>query len=107
MPIQQNCPKSGFILTGFIVITHTWRGLRAADALLDEAVPDLPGEDGGALRLVRAHPLHHAQRRHARLRTADRLRADGARLVISGRESLSLLFTQKRCYQKFKTFRPI
>ena len=62
--------------------THTGHVVGVADSLAEETVPDLPGEDAGTLPLVVGDLVHHARRRHARLRTADGTRLDRARLVI-------------------------
>ena len=64
-------------------LSYAWHALRLTDVIADEPVPDLPGEDGRRLELVLAHAVHHRERRHARLGAADRLRPDGAGLVVA------------------------
>ena len=65
------------------LVSYTGHGLGLTDILADELVPDLPGKDAGRLHLVAADAVHHGQGRHPGLGAADRLGADGARLVVT------------------------
>ena len=61
---------------------HTGYGLRWADSLPEQPLPNLPGEDGGAVRLVLLDGHHHAVGRNPRLGAADSLGPDRTSLVI-------------------------
>ena len=67
--------------------THTGHVVSIADSLREEPVPDLPGEDAGALPLVVRHLVDHAGGRHPGLGAADGAGLDGAGLIISRWES--------------------
>ena len=62
--------------------TYTWDVVVVARAVGEQAVPDLPGEDGGTLAFVLGDSVDDAGRCHARLRTPDRSRLNRAGLVV-------------------------
>lgn len=63
-------------------MTHAGDGVVVADGLLEQAIADLPREDGRALAFVFGDFGDDAGRRHARLGAADGARLDRARLII-------------------------
>ena len=63
--------------------SYTWHIVGVANGLWEQAVPDLPGEDGGALPLVLGHFAHHARSCHPRFRATDSAWLYRARLIIS------------------------
>ena len=63
--------------------TYTGHVVGIADSLRQQPVPDLPGEDAGALALVVWHLVDHARGRHAGLGAADGAGLDRPGLVIS------------------------
>ena len=63
--------------------TYTWDIVSVTDSLREESVPDLPGEDAGALSLVLRDLPHHAGGRHPRLGPTDGPGLDRAGLVVS------------------------
>jgi hypothetical protein len=63
-------------------VTHAWYAVGVADTLLEEPVPDLPGEDGRTLALVVRYALDDVVGRHAGLRPADGARPYRPRLVV-------------------------
>ena len=63
-------------------------------------VPDLPGEDWGALLFVSPHLLDHLQRRDAGLRTPDRFRSYGAGLVVTAQDLWHTAIGHLQCDQK-------
>ena len=65
--------------------THARDVVVVGDALGEEPVADLPGEDGGALPLVVGDLGDDRGRRHARLRAPDRPRLDRPSLVVPAR----------------------
>ena len=66
--------------------TYTWDIVSVTDSLREEPVPDLPGEDAGALALVVGHLVDHARGRHPGLGAADGAGLDRPGLVISNAE---------------------
>lgn len=66
--------------------THAGDVVVRADALGEKPVPDLPGEDRGALALVVRDLGDHVRRRHPGLGAADGPGLDGARLVVPAGE---------------------
>ena len=69
--------------------TYTGNVVSIADPLWEQPVPDLPGEDAGALPLVVADLVHHPGGRHPGLGASDGAGLDWACLVISRGEMLS------------------
>ena len=64
------------------MLTYARDVVVVSDALGEEPVPDLPGEDGGALALIVRDLGHDGRRRHAGLRAADRARLDRPGLIV-------------------------
>ena len=62
--------------------THTWYVVVGADAVGQEAIPDLPGEDGGALSLVLGNSGHYPRGGNPGLGTANGSGLNGAGLVV-------------------------
>jgi hypothetical protein len=62
--------------------TYAGDGVVVADALGQEAIADLPSEDGRTLSLVVGYLGDHAGRRHSRFRASDSPRFDRPGLVI-------------------------
>ena len=76
MPLNFISPKRLFLNHNvYILLTYTGHVVGIAAALRQQPVPDLPGEDAGALPLVVADLVNHRGGRHPGLRAAD-----GARL---------------------------
>jgi hypothetical protein len=71
--------------------TYTWYIVVVAGAVREQAVPDLPGEDGWTLALVLGDPADYAGCRDTRLWTPDRSGFNGAGLVIPGEKIKSSL----------------
>jgi hypothetical protein len=70
--------------TALLAPPYTRHVVGVADCLAEQPVPDLPGEDRGALPLVVGHLVHDARRRHAWLRAADCPRFYRPGLIVSG-----------------------
>ena len=66
------------------VLTYTGHIVRVADRLSEEPVPDLPGEDARALRLVLSDLFHHGRGGDPGLGAADLPGLDRTSLVIPG-----------------------
>ena len=64
--------------------TYTGHVVSIAHSFREQPVPDLPGEDAGALPLVLRYLPHHSRRGHTGLGAADCSRFDWSGLVISG-----------------------
>ena len=64
------------------MLTYARDVVVVSDALGEEPVPDLPGEDGGALALIVRDLGHDGRRRHARLGAANRARLDRSSLIV-------------------------
>jgi hypothetical protein len=77
------------------ICTYAWYIVVIADALLQEPIANLPGEDRRALSLVVGDFVDHRRRRHPRLAAADRSRLDRTGLVIpaGGERSRRSLFS--------------
>ena len=68
-----------------------------ADALAQEAVPDLPREDARALGLVLRDLFDHGGRGDSRLRAADLARLDATRLVVpADKDNVSVKWRRPR-----------
>ena len=63
--------------------TYTRYVILVAAALRQESVPDLPGEDGGALALVMGNLGHHIVGSYPGLAAPNGAGPDGARLVVA------------------------
>lgn len=63
-----------------------WDVVLVADAVREQAVPDLPGEDPGVLELQLLDVLHHLRGGHPGLTAADRARQYAACLVVPGQD---------------------
>ena len=68
-----------------VCLSYTWHIVGVANGLREQPVPDLPGEDGGALPLVLRHLANHPRRRHTRFRTPDGPGFNRTRLIVSNR----------------------
>ena len=62
--------------------TYTWHVVVGAGPVRQEAIPDLPSEDGGTLAFVFRNPANHIRGGHAGLRAPDRAGLNGAGLVV-------------------------
>ena len=71
------------IITSIIKDNYTRNRLVVADAVSEQLVPDLPGEDGGTLLLVPPDLVDHLVGGNAGLRTPDRLRPDRTGFVVT------------------------